>query len=323
MNKTVLILHQKLARDAKEDELDVLEQVNLVSSELSCMGYRVEILGVDLNLKSLVSRIRNMKPDILFNLVETIDNKGEFAFVATSVFNYLKIPYTGSPLIPMFYASNKILTKKEFTRIGLPTPPWFSLTESSRLKKERQYIIKPIWEEGSLELDEQNVFWGGRKDLLQKLNLLSPDYYFIEEYIEGREFNVSILGGKGGPQVLPLAEMTFKGYPEGKPRIMGYTAKWKEDSFEYTHTCRTFRNNKKDHVLFRAIESACIKCWKAMSLKGYVRIDFRVSNDNTPYIIDINANPCLSSSGGFMAASKKAGLKFSEVLKRILEDAYN
>ncbi|MEI7895415.1 MAG: ATP-grasp domain-containing protein [bacterium] len=321
MSKTVLILYNKLSKTPKDDEADVIEQVNLVTVALSNLKYKVKYLQIDLNLKTAIGRIQSMKPDIIFNLAETIGNKGEFTFLANSVLNYVRVPYTGSPLVPMFLCSNKLLAKKELNAIGVKTPMGFSIDECHKLRPDTKYIVKPIWEEGSLELDEDCVFMGSDAGFIKKLGGKSREHYFIEEFIEGREFNISILYSPDGPEVLPLAEMTFHDYPEGKPRMMGYKSKWDDKSFEYSHTRRTFRPGKGDGPLKAELTAICKKCWIEMGLKGYVRIDFRVTEASVPLVIDINLNPCLSESGGFMAASKKKGLDFEEVIARILEDA--
>ncbi|MEI6681412.1 MAG: ATP-grasp domain-containing protein [Bacteroidota bacterium] len=321
MTQTALILYNKLSKIPKDDEADVIEQVNLVTDALKTLGYEVLYLQIDLNLKKAISGIRSAKPEIIFNLAETIGNKGEFTFLANSVLNFVRIPYTGSPLIPMFQCSNKLLAKKELGKIGVKTPAGFMLNECSRLLPDRKYIIKPIWEEGSLELDEDCVFMGSDRDFIKKIGQKSRDHYFIEEFIEGREFNNSILYSENGPEVLPLAEMTFKDYPEGKPKIMGYKSKWDDKSFEYSHTRRTFQTSKADEQLRNRMVEICKKCWNEMGFKGYVRIDFRVTLDSEPLVIDINLNPCLSESGGFMAASKKKGLTFPQVVTRIIADA--
>jgi D-alanine-D-alanine ligase len=129
------------------------------------------------------------------------------------------------------------------------------------------------------------------------------------------------MGTKNGPVVLPIAEMTFLKYPEGKPQIMGYTAKWKEDSFEYSHTKRTFNIPAKDKAIVAEIEKICKKCWNSFGFKGYVRIDFRMGADRIPMVIDLNLNPCISESGGFIAATRKAKLKFVDVIGQIVEEA--
>ena len=115
--------------------------------------------------------------------------------------------------------------------------------------------------------------------------------------------------------------MTFHDYPEGKPKMMGYKSKWDEPSFEYSHTRRTFRLSAADEQLKKELKEICVKCWNSLGLKGYVRIDFRVTRASVPLVIDINLNPCLSESGGFMAASKKKGLTFETVMERIIADA--
>lgn len=321
MKKTVLILYNKLSKSPKDDETDVIEQVNLVTSALLNLKYEVKYLQMDLNLKTAINQVQRIKPDIIFNLAETLGNKGEFTFLANSVLNFLRIPYTGSPLVPMFQCSNKYLAGKELNAIGIKTPERVAIDECHRLVPDKKYIIKPIWEEGSLDLDEDCVFMGSDVAFIKIISGKSRQHYFIEEFIEGREFNISILYSPEGPEVLPPAEMIFHDYPDGKPKMMGYKSKWDENSFEYSHTRRTFQLGKQDGPLKKELTAICKKCWNDLGLKGYVRIDFRITTKSVPLVIDINLNPCLSESGGFMAASKKKGLAFEEVIARILADA--
>jgi len=321
MNKTVLILYNKISKAPTTDELDVLDQVKIVSDALIALNYTVKELQFDMNLDMVVRKIRKMDPYIIFNLAESIYNKGEFAYMAPAILSYLDIPFTGNPLIPMFFSSNKVLAKKELKRIGIPTPHWISLDEPNKIRKEKRYILKPTWEEGSLGIDEHSIFEGSDKNYISSIREKNKNYYFIEEFIDGREFNVSIIGTKAGPRVLPIAEMTFNKYPDGKPKIMGYTSKWKEDSFEYKNTRRTFSIPKTDQDIKLKIAETCERCWKEFGFKGYVRIDFRLSADRIPYVIDLNLNPCISQSGGFVAATEKAGLKFTEVIEMLLDEA--
>ena len=317
--KTVLILYNKISEVATADELDVLEQVKLVSNSLKELKYKVKTLEFDMNIEKVITNIRKNAPDIIFNLVESVYNKGEFAYLATSILNYLGIPYTGSPLIPMIHCSNKLLTKLELDRIGVLTPSYFKLDNLCKLNTKRKYILKPVWEEGSLELDEHCIFSGSDSEYINSISKMNKDYYFVEEFIEGRELNVSIIGTDYGPRVLPLAEMTFN-YPEDKPKIMGYKSKWVEDSFEYNNTVRTF-DIPDDYRLMPEIEEICKHCWNDLGLKGYVRIDFRLDSINKPYVIDINLNPCISESGGFYAACMEDGYTFNQVIELILKEA--
>ncbi len=321
MNRLAVILFNKISENPGEDELDVLEQVELVQKALTGLGMKVKQVQLDLNLKKAMAVLRKLNPLLVFNLAETIENHGEFAYFAPALLTHLNIPYTGSHLIAMFFASHKVRAKIEMTRLGIPTPGWIMLNELKNLDKRKKYIVKPIWEEGSLGLDEDCIFKGSDKKFTETIARKNKNYFFVEEFIEGREFNISIIAGKNGPEVLPFAEMTFIDYPEDKPRIMGYTAKWNENSFEYTHTRRTFEISGLDQSVHHQMVQICEKCWNAMGLMGYVRLDFRIDRDGNPYVIDINANPCLSGSGGFMAACERAGLDKLEVMKRIVEDA--
>ncbi len=321
MNKKILIVTNKISADTGADELDVLEQAAMVEEACLELGYDVARAEMGLDLETAIAQIRTEDPEILFNLVESLDNKGEFAFIATSVFNSTGIPYSGTPVIPMFLASNKVLAKRELVRLGLPSPKWFAIDETALLDPYKRYILKPIWEEGSLDLDESSVFYGNDDRMKETARGKSREHYFIEEYIEGREFNISILGGLDGPEILPLAEMQFLDFPAEKPRILGFRSKWDEDSFEYSHTTRTFEAGEEDRLLHLLLIELCEACWKGFGLKGYARIDFRVSEKGDPLIIDINANPCLANSGGFAAALDQAGYSFTEGIQRILEDA--
>jgi D-alanine-D-alanine ligase len=321
MSKTALILYNRISDNPKEDELDVLDEVKIVSQALTELNYKVLEYQIDLNLDKAIKEIQRIQPDFIFNLSEALDNKGEFVYIPAAILTYLDIPFSGNPLIPIFIAANKVLTKEQLTNLGIKTPAWVTLNQLDKLKKDKKYILKPIWEEGSLELDEDCVFDGSDKDFIKNLSTKNKHYYFVEEFIEGREFNVSIIGTKNGPAVLPIAEMKFMKYPEGKPRIMGYSAKWKEDSFEYTHTQRTFKLPEKDNDIKNEIERICKKCWTSLGFKGYVRIDFRMGADRIPLVIDLNLNPCISQSGGFVAATEKAGYKFVDVIRQIVEEA--
>ncbi|MCX6245605.1 MAG: ATP-grasp domain-containing protein [Bacteroidetes bacterium] len=321
MSKTALILFNRISAQPKEDELDVLDQVKLVSDALKKLKFTVLEYQIDLNLGKAIREIRKINPTFIFNLAETLDNKGEFAYIPAAILSHLEIPFSGNPLIPMFYAANKVLAKTRLSAIGVKTPAWATLDQLHKLKKNKKYILKPTWEEGSLGLDEDSVFEGSDKEFIRKITSYNKHYFFVEEYIEGREFNVSIIGTKDGPKVLPIAEMTFLKYPEGKPKIMGYTAKWKEDSFEYSHTRRTFKLSPEDKGLQKEIEKICKKCWIHFGFKGYVRIDFRMGADRVPMVIDLNLNPCISESGGFVAASFKAGYKFVDVIRMIVDEA--
>ena len=138
--------------------------------------------------------------------------------------------------------------------------------------------------------------------------------WFAEQYIDGREFNIAILAGK----VLPMAEIVFENYPEGKPRIVDYASKWLTDSFEYNNTQRRFIFPKKDAALLKKLEKISLQCWDIFNLNGYARIDFRVSKTGKPYVLEANVNPCLDRDAGFAAAAARAGISYEILLQQIV-----
>jgi D-alanine-D-alanine ligase len=142
----------------------------------------------------------------------------------------------------------------------------------------------------------------------------------IEQYINGREFNISLLEDeKGDPEVLPPAEIIFNNWPQGKPKIVNYNAKWDDRSFEYNNTVRSFP--LPDDPAVRAVSDTALRCWVLFGLRGYARVDMRVDDKHGVHVIEINANPCISPDAGFMAATACASLLPEEVIERILNAA--
>ncbi len=322
-NKTVVLLFNKLSDNPKEDELDVIRQMRYISKALRILGYTPVPLPFSIQVEEAIKELRRIRPRVVFNLVETVEGTGSLLYLAPAILNHMRIPFTGVPLEAMFITTSKILTKKQLNLLDIPTSDWFRMDELKKLDPGESYIVKPVWEDGSLGLDEHCVFKGNDRAFIRKLKEFDKKTYFIEHFIDGREFNLSILGGKRGPQVMPPAEILFRDYPEGKPKIVGYNAKWTEESFEYTHTPRSFRFRKSDEPLLKELVRLAYKCWHEFDLRGYVRVDFRIDKNNKPYVLEINGNPCIAPESGYVAATKRAGLKFHQVIERVLEDALN
>jgi D-alanine-D-alanine ligase len=325
--KTVVIIHNSLPPDASPDEKDVLVQAAAISDALTRLGYRTAIIPFELDIKAFSARLDELEPLCVFNLVEAFNGDGRLIHLACSILDHLQVPYTGAGTEAMFLTSNKVLAKEWMLRSGIPTPEWIVPGKVSKcdLPFPSRYILKTLWEEASIGIDKESVQEAGSIEelicLMEKRSGALGKTCFAERFIDGREFNLSVLGGKNGPQVMPPAEIRFVDYPDEKHRIVGYNAKWTEDSFEYTHTPRTFRFGKKDEALIEQLKDMALRCWHGFDLKGYVRVDFRVDKNNIPYVLEINGNPCIAPESGYTAATKKAGLKFTEVVERIIEDA--
>ncbi|MBK8945571.1 MAG: ATP-grasp domain-containing protein [Ignavibacteriae bacterium] len=316
----VLIVYNLPSEKNAADDLDVLAQVNAVEKSLIELGHSTVKFGVDLNLEMFENFLHQYKPDFVFNLVESINGVEKYLHFIPVILEKLKIPFTGGNSESLYVTTNKVLTKKIFDLQNIPTPKWFtSKNFSNKLNFQIPCIIKPIFEDASVGLDDTSVIFENQK-LNEELTNRIKNYgeCFVEEFIDGREFNISIIETKKDPLVLPIAEIKFEDYPENKPKIVSYDAKWNEESFEYSHSIRYFENKETDKSLFEKLRNITIDCWEKFNLNGYARVDFRVDKNNNVYVLEINVNPCISPDSGFYAASEKFGWSYTKMVDVIL-----
>lgn len=327
--RRVCVLHNAVTDGADPDALDVLVQVREVSGALERLGYAPFAVPVDLDLERVRATLRGERPDCVFNLVEEIGGHAEFIAAIPMLLEALGIPFTGAPSRAMFLTSNKPLAKRWLAYDGLPTPTWIEDENASPAggggsagRLTGKWIVKPVWEDASVGLDDASVVadLGAARERLAACRARGGTW-FAEAYVEGREFNVSLLArADGGVRVLPVAEIRFVDYPPEKPRIVGYDAKWREGSFEYRSTPRDFALGRAEPELSHRIGVLAWECWRAFGLRGYARVDIRVDERGEPWVLEINANPCLSSDAGFAAALVEAGIPFEQAIARIVED---
>ena len=318
MKKCCIIYNEPL-EGALADELDVLDQVAHIEIHLKELGYSVYRKGISTDFMKEVAILAEEKPDFVFNLVEAINSKGELNYFIPALLNMYSIPYSGNPLEAIFVTSSKTLAGKTMRNAGIKNPGSYLPSQRDFLKSGQKYIVKPVWEDGSLGITSESVF-ECKPGFDEKLKGLDDSHWFIEDYIDGREFNISVLAGKDGPEVLPPAEIVFVDFDETKPRIVDFKAKWEMESFEYTNTVREFPGKKLNNLLEKKLKEAALACWNLFALKGYARVDARTDSNDNVYILEVNANPCISPDGGFVAATKEAGYPFIDVLQRIIND---
>jgi len=328
----IAVVHNEVTADDGPDAKDVLVQVNAVTAELAALGHEVSCLGCTLDLEDMQRQLTKLTPHLVFNLVESLGGYGCLIHLFPALLEALKIPYTGSDAESIRLTSNKTAAKDRMAAAGLPTPDWIgpypgcgAAGSGNEFARDRRWIIKSTWEHASIGLDADSLVQAGSTSLLmaemtKRVSSLGGAC-FAEEFIEGREFNLSILGGDNGPTVLPPAEICFDEFDPGKPRIVDYRAKWAEDSFEYHNTPRSFDFKADDAVLLAELGKLACRCWDVFRLRGYARVDFRVDVENRPWILEVNANPCLSPDAGFAAALSRARISFRDVVDVIVADA--
>ena len=322
-----VVLHDDLSGNARADELDVFAQAGEVEAALSKLGYTTSRLPFSLDLRAVRTELRDREPDLVVNLVEAVAGLGRLLHLAPALLDTLRIPYTGAPTEALFLTTNKLLAKRLLRLQGLPTPDWVDADggDCSDAFRPGRYVIKPVSEDASVGLEDDAVVQVDDREQLEHLMRARAESFglemFAEHYIGGREFNISMLAGPDGPEVLPIAEIQFVDYAPGRPRLVGYHAKWDVESFEYSHTPRSFEFPAQDAALLDKLQSLALASWSLFSVRGYARVDFRADAEGHPWILEINANPCLSRDAGFAAAACQAGLKGIDVVRRIVSDA--
>lgn len=315
----VLVLHSDIGANPPPDELDTLVAAEAVGAALKRGGHAVTFAAFIADQDRLERLLEDEKADIVFNLVEGVGGLGQHAPIAPRMLDDLGAVFTGSDAVAMATTNDKPLTKRKLRDAGIATPDW-SEPQDWRGLRNTTYIVKSALEDASFGLDDRCVVRGA-----QAVKIRAADSYlkhggrwFAEEFIDGREFNISLLQCPQGVEVLPMAEMVFESWPTDRPRIVGYTAKWNDGSPEAKQTLRHFGVESNEPSLAQKLRNACEKCWKIFNLTGYARIDFRLSEAGEPLVLEINTNPGIAPDAGLVAAAARAGLDYDALVARIL-----
>ena len=318
----ILVLHSDIPPDAPPDDLDTLEQAKAIDATLTGLSHEVTLASFVPDLAVLDALIARECPDLVFNLVETVWGRGLHASLAPAMLAQLGVPFTGGSAASLAACGDKVLAKRIMTGAELPTPAW-SEPPHWRNISDGRWIVKSATEDASLGLDDDSVV-SGREAVAARAQASAARYggrWFAERFIDGREFNVALIEQDGAPFVLPIGEMVFDKWVEGRPRIIGYAAKWDENCVEYSDTMRHFHWREREPALNRTLEQLSKDCWSVFGLTGYARVDFRVDAEGQPYILEINPNPCLEPDAGVAAACEQVGIAYASVIEDIIRAA--
>ncbi len=296
--------------------MDVLTQVVAVEGVVEALGYPAVRLPFTRDLSPFIQMIREKKIDMVLNLCETVDEDATLAGHPATVLELLGVPFSGSPSVALVLTTDKLITKRLLVSCGIATPKYdvYNAMEPFRVAGLRYpVIVKPRFEDASIGIDQDSIFQT-ESQLKRGLSKLSERFQalLIEEYIEGREFNVSLFGYPS-VSTLPVAEIDFSGLPNHLYAIVGYRAKWDKTSIEYYHTPRRFSHDLPATVL-TAMKRTAMDCFRLFMLRDYGRVDMRVDGQGKCYVLEVNANPCLSPDAGFAAAAEQAGMTYADMV---------
>ncbi len=324
----LFLAYDQGALAGNEAARDVLTQMEAIEKALAGQAILTERLGVDLDFSRLKSELAAANQPAVFNLVESLDGCDKLQSLFTLALESWNIPFTGSGSAALIISNDKILSKRLLQAAGLPCPACCFLEAdgtanftAAAVDFDRPWIIKPSGSHASIGMDDASVRrFSGKNELAAWLRRKKEEHgqdFFAEVFIGGREFNLSLVEDEGKIIVLPPAEIVFASYPPDKPKIVGYAAKWREDSFEYKNTVRSFAALDSAGALAKQLSDAALAAWQVFGLGGYARIDFRVDSQGQSYILEANANPCLSPDAGFAAAAAQHGWSYRDLCLKL------
>ncbi|HOI30600.1 MAG TPA: ATP-grasp domain-containing protein [Melioribacteraceae bacterium] len=300
-------------------ERDFLKQIDSIQKILSKRYISVETLPVNSDVRSAIKKINNYSPDVILNFVESVEGVSNLESYVAGLFDLLGIPYTGNNPICLGNCLVKSRTKQILNSHGIKTPRHYiaklnHIPTPKELLLRYPAILKLAREDASIGISEFSVV-ENHESLKQRLHYLFSTYkqeVIIEEYIEGRELNVAILGD----QILPISEIRFDGLPDELPKIITYEAKWSPDSIYYKHTTPKCPAPLEKKLKIK-IEQMAMDAYKALECRDYARVDIRLNSRNIPYVIEVNPNPDISPDSGFVRSAAAAGINYEDLLYRL------
>jgi D-alanine-D-alanine ligase len=300
-------------------EKDFLNQISFLKTILRKKYSKVETLAFNKNIFLMIDSIRSFNPDLIFNFVESVEGISNYESHVAGIFDLLGFNYTGNNSITLSNCLLKSRTKQILSSHQINTP-MFTIAPLNEIPTRKNFrlkfpvISKLIKEDASIGISEFSVSLN--YDALKlRLKYLFKNFrqdVIIEEYIEGRELNVAILGGK----LLPISEIRFDGLPDGLPKIVTYEAKWAPDSIYYNYTVPKVPA-KITKSLKEKVYSLAFSSYEALNCRDYARVDIRISKHNEPYVIEVNPNPDISPDSGFARSASAAGISYDKLIYTI------
>ncbi|MGB5874325.1 MAG: ATP-grasp domain-containing protein [Bacteroidota bacterium] len=318
--------HAGSPREAVDlSEVGVLEEVEDIKAALDSLGYRTSIFNVSSDIYRLIDHLRGDRPDLVFNLVECVENESLQEMNVAGLYELLKIPYTGAGPLALGTALNKPRMKELLASNGVQTPQYYVFQPSTRITIAEEMafplIVKPEHEDGSVGISDGSVvFTAG--ELRKRVRYVFEEFEqaaLVEQYVDGREFNVAILGHRN-PVVLPVSEIDFSGLTAGMNRIVSYEAKWMHGTVAYEGTkgvCPAQLSAQQERVL----KETALRCCQLIGCRDYARVDFRMTDEGEIYVIEVNPNPDISDDAGFARSARAHGLTFQEIVGKIVGSA--
>jgi D-alanine-D-alanine ligase len=329
----IVVLYDRVLMDEAEEQaaagekspvvrtLDKKEVEEEVAEALVKLGHEPVMYELDGTQKSLLGLAR-AECDLVFNLAESFADDDTADFKIAAFLELLGRNYTGSSTHGLLLAQDKAVAKKIFAFHGIHTPT-FAKCFRGRLdfSHDLQFpvIVKPAREDGSIGIEFSAVV-NSIRELMERMDWLHANFdspVLIEEYIEGREMYVGVLGNDK-PEALPVVELDLSKLPDGTPRIAAAEVKWGKGTKAYRDTKSAVATDLPDETAV-ALQQTALAAYQALELRDYGRVDMRLQPDGRVQVIEVNPNPWLSSRAEFCMAARKSGRTYTQIIEEIVE----
>jgi D-alanine-D-alanine ligase len=302
----------------------VLDAVEGVAAACGRLGHEARRAAAPPDPRELLALLDREGADVVFNLVESVRGETRLEAAVAWLFELAGIAYTGSPPQALSLALDKGLTQAALRGRGVAVPAGIVVARGDEPLEGLRYpvIVKPVHEDASHGISVDSVCHGEPAARRRAHHVLSAyaQPALVEEFVSGREFNVSIVGEGGQAEPLPLREIDYAGFPEHAPRVLSYDAKWSDASEESKGT-RGVAARGLAPALEAAIVGNALAAYRILGLRDYGRIDLRLDGSGVPHVLDVNSNPDLSPQAGLAAAAALAGWTYDRLVARILDAA--
>ncbi|MBI5489472.1 MAG: ATP-grasp domain-containing protein [Deltaproteobacteria bacterium] len=300
------------------------EEYDAVAGALAAEGFSVRLVNLRDRLASLHALLRRDPPQAVLNLVESFRGDGGLESAVAGIYDLYGIPYTGATPFGLALCRRKSLTKQLLLANGVPTPRYRGIRGPHLPRHHGLHypvIVKPGQGDASAGVGRDSVVHDldGFTRAVQRVFETHGSPILIEEFIEGRELHVAILGNDP-PQVLPTLEYDFSDVPGGHPTIISYDVKWNPLKEVY-HRVHEVCPAQLPRRLEQRLHEIALQAWRVTGCRDYARLDMRLTPAGRPYVLEVNPNPDLTEGVSFMLAAEKAGLGFPATLRRIVECA--
>jgi D-alanine-D-alanine ligase len=304
-----------------EARADVCLVAASIGSQLAD-DHEAHLVPVDGDMHRLRCRLADLEPDCAFNLCESLAGDTRLESAVPLILELLGIPFTGSPPEALSQALYKDRVKQCLENAGVPTPASRVMSSpADPCDLPFPLIVKPVREDGSVGITSRSVVYDHAqlRILVGELVAAFRQPCLVEQFIEGRELNVALVGFPTA-RVLPLSEIDFSALPPDQPQIVSYAAKWEEGSVADVGTCPVLHPQLPNGVAAR-VRRVAVEAFRAVGLRDYGRVDVRLSPSGIPYVVDVNPNCDLSRGAGMARAAAAVGIDYGSLCRLLVRYA--